>query len=221
MCLTAENKVHHQQVDGGSRSCLLLFVYMSRLDLRCSIIHRPPSSHRATVPLVLASSSTRLSVSQSPLRWFVPSSASWGDGCRSGALSGPPRLRRSPADPQREQNSFLNPVLFRSWLSQNISWKYLIVAPLCYPLLPSFLFGLLFGPGFVLDLILGKLTFVLRFQLCEHLLSLLLPVLILVADGVRVHRRLDEIGERFPLELGHLGQAEEGKATGQGAKVQI
>lgn len=95
------------------------------------------------------------------------------------------------------------------------------MAPLCCPLLTSFLFGLLFGPGFVPDPVLGNLTFVLLFQLREHLLSLFLSVLVLVADGLRVHRGLDEIGERLPLELGHLRQAEEGKATGQGAQVQI
>lgn len=96
-----------------------------------------------------------------------------------------------------------------------------MTTPLCCPLLSSFLLGLLFGPGFLLDVVLGKLNFFLCFQLCQHLLSLFLSVLVLVADGFCVYRRLHKIRERFPLEFRHLWQAEEGKSPGQGAKVQI
>lgn len=94
------------------------------------------------------------------------------------------------------------------------------MAPLGGRLLPALLLGLLFGPGLVLEEVFpGKRRLVFVFQLGQHLLSLFLPVLVLVADGVRVYRRLCEVWERFPPQLGHLGQAEEGEATGQRGKV--
>lgn len=98
--------------------------------------------------------------------------------------------------------------------------KYLMTTPLCCPLLPSVLLALLFGPGFFLDL-LGNLSSVLCFQLCQHLLPVFLSVLVLVADGFCVYRCLHKIREGFPLEFRHLWQAEEGKTPSQGAKVQI
>lgn len=118
--------------------CCLSFV--SRLDISCSILRLHPWSRRGMVPLLFVESSAQLlSVCQSPLRWFGPSSAFWADGCRSEALSGPPRLRRSPAVPHsRKQSSFLNPVLFCSRLSQNM---YVMEIPhRDSSLLPSFAF---------------------------------------------------------------------------------
>lgn len=94
--------------------------------------------------------------------------------------------------------------------------------PLGRPLPPAFLPGLLFGPGLILDEVLfGKGGVAFLFELGEHLLSLFLPVFVLVADGLRVHRRLGEVRKRFPPQLGHLWQAEEGEAAGQCGKIQI
>lgn len=92
-------------------------------------------------------------------------------------------------------------------------WKYLVVLPLGGHLFPAFLLVLLFGPGFVLcEILLGKWSLVF---LLQHLPSLFLPVLVLVADGLCVHCCLREIRERFPSQFRHLRQAEEGEATGQ------
>lgn len=90
--------------------------------------------------------------------------------------------------------------------------KYLVVFPLGCHLFPAVLLGLLFGPGLIFNEVLfGKGSLV--FQLGQDLLSLLLPVLVLVADGVCVHCRLSEVGERFPPQFRHLRQAKEGKAA--------
>lgn len=84
--------------------------------------------------------------------------------------------------------------------------------PLRCPLFPAFLPGLLFGPGLILfKVLLWKRRPVRLLQLREHLLSLFLPVLVLVADGVGVDCRLGEIGEGFAPQLRHLRQTEEGK----------
>lgn len=86
--------------------------------------------------------------------------------------------------------------------------------PLGCHLFPALLLGHLFGPGLILDKVLfGKGSLVFFFQLGQHFLSLLLSVLVLVADGVCVHCCLSEVGERFPPQFRHLWQAKEGKTT--------
>lgn len=84
--------------------------------------------------------------------------------------------------------------------------------PLGSHLSPANLLGGLFRPGLILDEVLSGKTRLFS-RLCEHLLPLFLPVLVLVADGVCVHGRLGEIRKRFPPQLGHLRQAEEGEAA--------
>lgn len=93
--------------------------------------------------------------------------------------------------------------------------KYLIVLPLGRPLFLAFLPGLLLRPGLILDeALFWKGGVVFLSQLSEHLLPLLLPVLVLVADGLCVDCRRGEIWKMFPSQLGHLRQAEEGEAAG-------
>ncbi len=100
-------------------------------------------------------------------------------------------------------------------------WKYLVL-PLGCRLFPALLLALLFGPGFILsEVLFGKGSLVFLFQLCEHLLPLFLSVLVLVADSFCVDCRLSEIRKCFPPQLRHLRQAQEGKASSQGGKVQI
>lgn len=88
---------------------------------------------------------------------------------------------------------------------------YLIVFPLGHPLLPPLLLVLLFGPGGGPGDVLLR-SGVLVLLLGEHLPPLFLPVFVLVADGVGVHRRLDEVRKGFAPQFGHLGQAEQGES---------
>lgn len=99
-------------------------------------------------------------------------------------------------------------------------WKYLVMLSLGCHLLPAFLLALLFRPGLILYKVLFRKGSLI-FELSQCFLSLLLPVLVFVTDGVCVHCRLNEIRKRFVLQFRHPGQAKKCKAMCQAAKIQI